>query len=142
MVRNPVMFVVDVGSLLTTLLLGPGVVRTRRSAGRLHRRRLVVAMVHGVVRQLLGGRGGRARQGPGRSAPPTRRQTQAKQLPKSSTYERLMSAPTGHTPMSSTALRRGDIILVEAGDTVPADGEVVAGIASVDESAVTGKVRR
>ena len=39
----------------------------------------------------------------------------------------------------STQLRQGDKYLVEAGDIIPADGEVVDGIASVDESAVTGE---
>ena len=42
--------------------------------------------------------------------------------------------------VSSTALRKDDLFLVEAGDILPADGEVVVGIASVDESAVTGEV--
>jgi len=41
--------------------------------------------------------------------------------------------------VSSTALRHGDLILVEAGDIIPADGEAIEGIASVDESAVTGE---
>ena len=36
-------------------------------------------------------------------------------------------------------LRRGDVVLVETGDTIPADGEVVVGIASVDENAITGE---
>ena len=41
--------------------------------------------------------------------------------------------------VSATTLRKGDILLVEAGDQVPADGEVIEGIASVDESAITGE---
>ncbi|MCG1055199.1 potassium-transporting ATPase subunit KdpB [Mycetohabitans sp. B5] len=41
--------------------------------------------------------------------------------------------------MTSTDLRRGDVVLVEAGDTIPADGEVIEGVASVDESAITGE---
>ena len=41
--------------------------------------------------------------------------------------------------VSSTALRKNDLYLVEAGDILPADGEIVVGIASVDESAVTGE---
>jgi potassium-transporting ATPase ATP-binding subunit len=41
--------------------------------------------------------------------------------------------------VSSHALRAGDIVLVEAGDTIPADGEVVDGVAEVDESAITGE---
>jgi len=43
------------------------------------------------------------------------------------------------TPVASAALRRDDLVLVEAGDFIPADGEVVEGVASVDESAITGE---
>lgn len=42
-------------------------------------------------------------------------------------------------PRAATALRRGDIVLIEAGDMVPGDGEVIEGVASVDESAITGE---
>lgn len=41
--------------------------------------------------------------------------------------------------VGSEAIRKGDIVLVEAGDTIPNDGEVIEGMASVDESAVTGE---
>ncbi|AOJ03608.1 potassium-transporting ATPase subunit B [Burkholderia mayonis] len=41
--------------------------------------------------------------------------------------------------MTASDLRRGDVVLVEAGDTIPADGEVIEGVASVDESAITGE---
>src|SRR5207302_9925269 len=39
----------------------------------------------------------------------------------------------------STALREGDLVLVEAGQFIPGDGEIVAGVASIDESAITGE---
>ena len=42
-------------------------------------------------------------------------------------------------PIEADDLRRGDIILIEAGDVMPADGEVIEGVASVDESAITGE---
>ncbi|MGC4079600.1 MAG: potassium-transporting ATPase subunit KdpB [Rubrivivax sp.] len=42
-------------------------------------------------------------------------------------------------PVEAETLRKGDLVLVEAGDTMPADGEVVEGVASVDESAITGE---
>ena len=42
-------------------------------------------------------------------------------------------------PLEADNLRKGDIVLIEAGDTVPADGEVIDGVASVDESAITGE---
>jgi len=44
-----------------------------------------------------------------------------------------------YAKVTSTSLRRGDIVLIEAGDFVPADGEVIEGAASVDESAITGE---
>lgn len=46
---------------------------------------------------------------------------------------------TNYAKVASTTLRRGDILLIEAGDFVPADGEVIEGAASVDESAITGE---
>jgi len=42
-------------------------------------------------------------------------------------------------PLEAAQLRKGDVVLVEAGDTIPADGEVIDGVASVDESAITGE---
>ena len=42
-------------------------------------------------------------------------------------------------PLEADSLRKGDVVLVEAGETIPADGEVIDGVASVDESAVTGE---
>ncbi len=42
-------------------------------------------------------------------------------------------------PIEADSLRKGDVVLIEAGDTVPADGEVIDGVASVDESAITGE---
>ena len=41
--------------------------------------------------------------------------------------------------MKATELRKGDVVLVEAGDFIPLDGEVIEGVASVDESAITGE---
>jgi len=46
---------------------------------------------------------------------------------------------SGWTATAATALRKGDAVLVEAGDVIPVDGEVVEGVASVDESAITGE---
>ncbi len=46
---------------------------------------------------------------------------------------------TRHSPVRADQLRKGDVVLVEAGDYIPADGEVIEGAASVDESAITGE---
>jgi potassium-transporting ATPase ATP-binding subunit len=55
--------------------------------------------------------------------------------------------PRRHLPDPRAAVRRlligvGDVVLVEAGDIIPGDGEVIEGVASVDESAITGESRR
>jgi K+-transporting ATPase ATPase B chain len=62
----------------------------------------------------------------------TRQTTQAKKLPRADRQARFEL-------IASTALRKNDLFLVEAGDILPVDGEIVEGIASVDESAVTGE---
>ncbi|MBW0172560.1 MAG: potassium-transporting ATPase subunit KdpB [Hydrogenophaga sp.] len=67
-----------------------------------------------------------------------KRQTWAKKL--DGTYERAVPRTAMKwLPLEADALRKGDVVLVEAGDTVPADGEVIDGVASVDESAITGE---
>ena len=55
-------------------------------------------------------------------------------------YSSLLNASAAvFTEVSSTDLREGDLVSVEAGQVIPGDGEIVAGIASVDESAITGE---
>ena len=66
MVRNPVMFVVEVGSVLTTALWVEGLAGKRRGAYGIHRSHRAVAMVHRAVCELFRSRGGRPRQGTGR----------------------------------------------------------------------------
>ncbi len=156
MARNPVMFVVEVVSLLTTLLFvqtlllplswqgrgfGGGVV-PRGPGGEVAGFTAAVAvwlwftvLFANFAEAVAEGRG----KAQAEALRKTRHQTQAKALPKSGLYERLRSAPSAYEPAASTTLRRGDIFLVEAGDIIPADGEIVSGIASVDESAVTGE---
>ena len=59
----------------------------------------------------------------------TREETQAK----------LSTGKSGITLVSSSSLKKGDIFICEAGDTIPIDGEIIEGIASIDESAITGE---
>src|SRR6267378_2471490 len=130
--RNPVMFVVYVGSILTTLLwlqaLGG---KGEAPAGFI----LAIAMwlwftvlFANFAEGVAEGRS-KAQAAALRSA---KRDTQAKKLDKPKKGAGLSLIP-------STALRKGDVFLVEAGDFIPADGEVIEGVASVDESAITGE---
>ncbi len=139
MVRNPVMFVVEVGSLLTTLLFVQALFgRGEAPAGFIGAVALwlwFTVLFANFAEAIAEGRGRAQAEALRR----TRQQTQAKQLPHAASYDHLNQAPAGYNLVSSTVLRRNDVVLIEAGDTVPADGEVIAGIASVDESAVTGE---
>ena len=132
--RNPVMFVVLVGSLLITGLwlvqLGGGL----SSEGRpwfvfaIALWLWATLLFANFAESLAEGRG-KAQAAALRSS---KRDTSARRFPGGRTDQSYESVP-------SSTLRRGDIVLIEAGDTIPGDGEVVWGTASVDESAITGE---
>ncbi|MBK9051521.1 MAG: potassium-transporting ATPase subunit KdpB [Chloroflexi bacterium] len=132
MVRNPVMFVVEVGSLLTTLLWLQALFGEGEAAaafiGVVSVWLWFTVLFANFAEALAEGRGKAQADALRR----TRQETQAKKL-------RQPQRDAGFDMTASTALRRGDAFLVEAGDIIPADGEVIGGIASVDESAVTGE---
>ncbi len=119
-VRNPVMFVVQVGSVLTTAALLPGARRPRRGVRRVHPRGLALALVHRAVRQLRRGDGRGPRQGAGRRAAqgaPRHRRAEARADAASGT---LRSQEGTHDLATSADLRKGDVVLVEAGEFIPA----------------------
>ena len=132
-VRNPVMFVVYVGSILTTLLWIQALVGTGEAPACVHLLGVGLALVHRALRQLRRGDGGGTRQGAGRLAAqgPARSRGQAPAAGRAATRE--------FDIVSAVALRKGDLVLVEAGDFIPADGTVVEGVASVNEAAITGE---
>ncbi|MCC6167620.1 MAG: potassium-transporting ATPase subunit KdpB [Caldilineaceae bacterium] len=131
-VRNPVMFVVLVGSVLTTLLF----IQALSGQGEAPASFILAialwlwftAIFANFAEAMAEGRG-KAQADTLRAA---RRDVVAKRLARP---ERSASVTT----VPASTLRKGDVVLVEAGDTVPGDGEVIKGIASVDESAITGE---
>jgi K+-transporting ATPase ATPase B chain len=132
MIRNPVMFVTEVGSVLTTVLWlqalsGHGEARAAFIGGVALWLWLCVLFAN-FSEALAEGRG-KAQAAELRR---TRQETQAKRpdQPKHGAKYELVS---------SSELRQKDVFLVEAGDIIPTDGEVIEGIASVNESAVTGE---
>jgi len=131
-VRNPVMFVVYVGSILTTLLWVQAVVgHGEASAGFIFGVSLwlwFTVLFANFAEAMAEGRG-KAQAASLRKA---RRDLQAKRLGRP---ERTAKVEM----LSASALRKGDVVLVEAGEFIPADGEVIEGIASVNESAITGE---
>jgi K+-transporting ATPase ATPase B chain len=130
--RNPVMFVVYVGSILTTVLWAQALGgQGEAPAGFI----LAVALwlwftvlFANFAEALAEGRS-KAQAASLRGAKKT---VVAKKL-----REPRYGAPVDSLP--GTELRRGDVVLVEAGDMIPADGEVIEGVASVNESAITGE---
>ena len=130
--KNPVMFVVYIGSLLTTgLWLWALLSGDNAETGFM----LAVTfwlwftvLFANFAESVAEGRS-KAQAASLRSA---KRDIMAKKLDKP-------QYSTDFAKVASTTLRRGDLVLIEAGDFVPADGEVIEGAASVDESAITGE---
>jgi K+-transporting ATPase ATPase B chain len=132
MLRNPVMFVVEAGSLLTTglwiqALLGKGEAPAAFIGG-------VALWLWSTVlfanfsEALAEGRG----KAQAEALRKTRQTTQAKKL-------NHPDHQAKYELVASSILHKGDLFLVATGDVIPVDGEIVEGIASVDESAVTGE---
>ena len=130
LMRNPVMFVVGVGSVLTTILffkdLGSSSTNQNVFTGLV----AAVPVVHRAVRQLRGGDGRGPRQGPGRHAA---------QDPLRDRRPRAAARRHRRGTCRAPQLDVGDECVVSAGEMIPSDGEVIEGIASVDESAITGE---
>src|SRR6202142_55769 len=132
MVRNPVMFVVEVGSLLTTCLwiqalFGKG----EAPAGFIGAVSLwlwFTVLFANFSEAVAEGRG----KAQAEALRKTRQTTQAKKLT-------TPDHESKYDLVASTTLRKGDIYLVDANDIISVDGEIIQGIASVDESAVTGE---
>lgn len=131
-IKNPVMFTVYVGSIITTMLflqalLGNGEAPTL----------FILAITLWLWFTLLFANFAEAMaEGRGKAQAQelrrTRQEIRAKKLSK-------IARNANFTIVHSTQLRLGDLVLVEAGEFIPSDGEVVEGIASVNESAITGE---
>ena len=130
--RNPVMFVVYIGSILTTILWLQALTgKGEAPPGFILAVTLwlwVTLLFANFAEAIAEGRS-KAQAASLKSA---RRDTTARKLAKA---ERAAA----QTPTPSSALRKGDVVLVEQGDLVPGDGEVIVGVASIDESAITGE---
>jgi K+-transporting ATPase ATPase B chain len=132
MLRNPVMFVVEVGSLLTTVLwiqalFGKG----EAPAGFIGGVALwlwFTVLFANFSEAVAEGRG----KAQAEALRKTRQTTQAKKLPRQDRQAK-------YELVASASLNKGDLFLVETNDILPVDGEIIEGIASVDESAVTGE---
>jgi potassium-transporting ATPase ATP-binding subunit len=129
LMKNPVMFVLEIVTLLTTVIL----IRDIVSGGDkiLFEVQIVLWLWFTILfanfaEAVAEGRGKAQAQ----SLRKTRTETRAKLLG---------SGRKDYELVPSTSLKVGDVVLVEAGDTIPSDGEVIEGVASVNEAAITGE---
>src|SRR6267378_4334180 len=131
-VRNPVMFVVYVGSILTTLLWAEAVVGKGEAPAWFIfwvSVWLWFTVLFANVAEAMAEVRGKAQAASLRKA---RRDLQAKKLARPQRGAHFEMVP-------ATSLRKGQFVLVEAGDFIPVDGTVVEGVASVNEAAITGE---
>ncbi|WP_312797298.1 potassium-transporting ATPase subunit KdpB [Tianweitania sp.] len=128
--KNPVMFVVAVVAALTTVLLVKDLATGSPSLGFSFQIVLwlwFTVLFANFAEAVAEGRG----KAQADSLRRTRTETQAKLLP--------MGSGSDFKTVPGTSLKVGDIVLVEAGDIIPSDGEVIEGVASVNEAAITGE---
>ncbi|MBV9522722.1 MAG: potassium-transporting ATPase subunit KdpB [Alphaproteobacteria bacterium] len=135
LMRNPIMFVVEIVSALTTVFFlrdlatgGTAVIGAHASfSGQISAWLWFTVLFANFAEAVAEGRG----KAQAATLRKTRTETTAKLLAKADGRQ--------YKDLPAMALKPGHIVLVEAGDLVPSDGEVIEGIASVDESAITGE---
>lgn len=128
LMKNPVMFVVEIGTVMVLLMvLAPGYFHTEQSMGFNIAVLLILlftVLFANFAEALAEGRG--------------KAQADSLKKTKQDITARKQSGTSWKT-VSSSELRKGDIVLVSQGELIPGDGEVIEGLASVDESAITGE---
>ena len=131
MAKNPVMFVVETGFFITLLLtIVPGLFGEGDTGLRTYN--LIVSVIL-LVTVLFANFAESVAEGRGKAQAASLKKTQK------DTEARLLNEDGSETIVSSSELKKGDVVMVAAGEVIPGDGEVIEGIASVDESAITGE---
>ena len=128
MIKNPVMFVVEVGALLTTIEL---IADAIRHAGQFGFGLQITLWLWFTV--LFANFAEAMAEGRGKAQADTLRKARAE------TQAHRLRADGSIEALPSSQLRSGDVVVVAAGEFIPGDGEVIEGVASVDESAITGE---
>jgi len=130
LISNPVMFVLEIVTVLTTVILIRDLVT---GSGQVGFEFQIVLWLWFTV--LFANFSEAIAEGRGKA------QADALRRQRTETQAKLLTGPDGRTHKSvpGTSLKVGDVVLVEAGDNIPSDGEVIEGIASVNEAAITGE---
>jgi K+-transporting ATPase ATPase B chain len=126
--KNPVMFVVEVGAVITLVVLAANIVR--HTGGYWFGLQITLWLWFTV---LFANFAEAMAEGRGKAQAETLRKARAE------TDAHRLQADGKTEVVASSKLRSGDVVLVSSGDFVPGDGEVIEGVASVDESAITGE---
>jgi K+-transporting ATPase ATPase B chain len=126
LIKNPVIFIVGIGAILTTIVVVSGIFQGSFSLFNFQIAiwLWVTVLFANFSEAIAEGRG----KAQADSLRKNRTQTQARKL-----------IGNNETLVYATALKKGDVVVCECGDVIPSDGEVIDGIASVDESAITGE---
>ena len=133
MMKNPVMFVVEIGFFITLVLsFFPGLFGDINTGTNLRIYNSIVCIVL-FITVLFANFAESVAEGRGKAQAASLKKTQ-----KDTKARLLLENGTEKTVLSSE-LKKGDVVLVKAGEIIPGDGEVIEGIASVDESAITGE---
>jgi len=129
-IKNPVMFVVEIGSVLTTLIFIRDLLHRASATAPLWFTGLVSIWLWFTV--VFANFAEAVAEGRGKAQADTLRK-----MRKETMARRLVNGHEESVPSSS--LRKGDLVVIDAGQLIPGDGEITEGIASVDESAITGE---
>ncbi len=132
MMKNPVMFVVEVGCLITLILSFFPMAFGDAAASNLRTYNIIVTVIL-FVTVLFANFAESIAEGRGKAQAASLKKTQKE------TNARLLKEDGSEEIVLSSQLKKGDIVMVSAGEIIPGDGEVIEGIASVDESAITGE---
>jgi K+-transporting ATPase ATPase B chain len=130
LVKNPVMFVVEVVAALTTVIFLRDLITGGENLGFTFQIIFwlwFTVLFANFAEAIAEGRG--------------KAQADSLRRQRTETQAKLLAGPDSesHKLVPSTSLKVGDVVLVEAGDTIPSDGEVIEGVASVNEAAITGE---
>ena len=133
MMKNPVMFVVEIGFFITLVLsFFPGLLGDVSSGTNLRAYNMIVCAVL-FVTVLFANFAESVAEGRGKAQAASLKKTQK------DTQARLLLEDGTEKTVLSSELKKGNVVMVKAGEIIPGDGEVIEGIASVDESAITGE---
>ena len=133
MMKNPVMFVVEIGFFITLVLsFFPGLLGDVSSGTNLRAYNIIVCGVL-FVTVLFANFAESVAEGRGKAQAASLKKTQK------DTQARLLLEDGTEKTVLSSELKKGNVVMVKAGEIIPGDGEVIEGIASVDESAITGE---